>query len=163
VGALDQEHGKMMTVGLRPAASGPGDPGPAQQPGKSSQSIVLASLQPAAPTGSALPPFAVPPATDPSDTTGPQEKRLSAELTGPPPSQPDGAGDGEAPIIAQPEPAGPLKTFAQIPTEVMQEISRLREEAAAQSAQGVPGRNDPTPMPASPAAIGGSGSPYDAA
>ncbi|MEM9250446.1 MAG: hypothetical protein AAGB05_17350 [Pseudomonadota bacterium] len=62
-----------------------------------------------------------------------------------------------------PEPAGPLKTYAQIPTEMVREISRLREEAAEEKVQGVPGRNDPTPMPASPDAIGTGRVPYDAA
>jgi hypothetical protein len=46
--------------------------------------------------------------------------------------------------------------------EIVREITRLREEAAQAPVAGVPGRNDPTPMPARPEAIG-PGMPYDAA
>jgi hypothetical protein len=46
--------------------------------------------------------------------------------------------------------------------EVVREIARIREEAAEAQAAGVPGRNDPTPMPARPDAIGAR-IPYDAA
>lgn len=52
-----------------------------------------------------------------------------------------------------PRPAPPLKSFAQIPMKVVEEISRLREEAARETAQGVPGRSDPTPVPAANQAI----------
>ncbi|MEM6739431.1 MAG: hypothetical protein AAF646_04895 [Pseudomonadota bacterium] len=96
-----------------------------------------------------------------SDVADVADKRLSTELIVPqPPARDD---DAAAPQPIPAEPAGPLKTYAQIPTEMMQEISRLREEAAEANAQGVPGRNDPTPMPASPTAIGTGEMPYDAA
>ncbi|MEM1431775.1 MAG: hypothetical protein AAGG09_20140 [Pseudomonadota bacterium] len=89
------------------------------------------------------------------------DQKFSTELLVPQPPSEDGApGTPEAP---RQEPVAPLKTYAQIPTEMMQEISRLREEAAEANAQGVPGRNDPTPMPAAPAAIGTGSIPYDAA
>lgn len=51
-------------------------------------------------------------------------------------------------------PAPPLKSFATIPTAMMEEIERLRQEAAERAAKGVEGRADPTPVPAREDAIG---------
>lgn len=51
-------------------------------------------------------------------------------------------------------PAAPLRSFAQIPTQMIQEINRMREDFAAIKARGIEGRSDPTPMPARPEAIG---------
>lgn len=51
-------------------------------------------------------------------------------------------------------PAAPLRSFAQIPTEMVQEIIRIRENKASDSAKGIDGRQDPTPMPARSDAIG---------
>lgn len=96
-----------------------------------------------------------------SEASEVSEKRLQTELVVPQPPTSDD--DPSVPRAEPEEPAGPLKTYAQIPTEMMQEITRLREEAAEGNAQGVPGRNDPTPMPASPDAIGPTRMPYDAA
>lgn len=62
-----------------------------------------------------------------------------------------------------PSRAGGQQAFAEIPMRVMEEIARLRDDTASRNASGVPGRNDPTPMPASPQAIGTGGMPYDAA
>jgi hypothetical protein len=152
----------MMTVGLRPAAFGPGDPGTqAMQPSNaqdatSAMSAMGATVNPAA----AETLNAVKPSAEKSETAAAEARRLPPELVAPQPAARDADGIDQAAV--QPG-AGPLKTFAQIPTEVMQEISRLREEAAAENVGGIPGRNDPTPMPASPAAIGAGAMPYDAA
>jgi hypothetical protein len=62
--------------------------------------------------------------------------------------------DRALPDLPRPEPAGPLRTFAQVPTELMQELTRLRSAEVAASASGIPGRLDPTPMPAPDDAIG---------
>jgi len=62
--------------------------------------------------------------------------------------------DRSLPEIPMPEPAGPLRSFAQVPTELMQELTRLRSAAQASLAAGVPGRLDPTPLPAPDDAIG---------
>ena len=153
----------MMTFGLRPTAPGPGEPGAAIQ---ATSNDKIASLR-ADTSGAArsitdsLTAEPVVPPIAPPETAGVAEKKFSTELVAPQPPAPDGApGTPEAP---RSEPVGPLKTYAQIPTEMMQEISRLREEAAAANAKGVPGRNDPTPMPAAPEAIGTGRVPYDAA
>ena len=157
----------MMTVGLRPAAFGPGDPGTqsAQQP-NARDAARIGAIEGAALTGAATTltaaqtQAAVMPADQVDETAAAEARRLPPELVAPQPADRDA--ERADPSVAQPG-AGPLKTFAQIPTEVMQEISRLREEAAAENVAGIPGRNDPTPMPASPAAIGAGAMPYDAA
>jgi hypothetical protein len=152
----------MMTVGLRPAAFGPGDPGTqsAQQPNAQDVARIGAITGAASTVTAAQIPAAVMPADQVDETAAAEARRLPPELVAPQPAERDA--ERADPAVAQPG-AGPLKTFAQIPTEVMQEISRLREEAAAENVAGIPGRNDPTPMPASPAAIGAGAMPYDAA
>jgi len=152
----------MMTVGLHPAALGPGDSSPADRQGVPDQ---FAQMAPS-PNGAA--------ARGPTPLTTeallpPESGREAGPLPdrAPPPDalalKPQ-SGGGDAPDLPllRPEPAGPLKTFAQIPMEIVQEITRLREEAEQARISGVPGRNDPTPMPARPEAIGAR-MPYDAA
>ena len=58
------------------------------------------------------------------------------------------------PDLPQPQPAGPLRSFAQVPTQLMQELTRLRSAELPANAAGVPGRLDPTPVPAPSEAIG---------
>jgi hypothetical protein len=159
----------MLTVGLRPTALGPGEPGTGPQQNQSqpstSPTAVLAGLAPAA--GAPLTSQAVLPPEDATAPTEIAERRLPPELIAPQPPEGDEWSAGNPVLQVVTEPAGPLKTFAQIPTEVMQEISRLREEAAQSNILGVRGRNDPTPMPASADAIGAQSGlarvPYDAA
>jgi len=152
----------MMTVGLRPAAFGPGDPGSQaiQQPGAQDAMRATSAVGATLSLASTETPKAVQPGAAAADPAAAEARRLPAELVAPKPADRDTDGADRAAV--QPG-MGPLKTFAQIPTEVMQEISRLREEAEARNVGGIPGRNDPTPVLASPAAIGAAAMPYDAA
>lgn len=63
--------------------------------------------------------------------------------------------DGEeiVPAVDEPRPVPPLKSFANIPMQVVEEISKIREEAAKENAEGANGRPDPTPVPAADQAI----------
>jgi hypothetical protein len=174
----------MMTVGLRPAAFGPGDLGQAAQDSAIEQArqVDVAPANSAPPVGGTQTLDAVrqpgpasdgaqvdsrrmagPEATDPRvNDSRAGTRALPPELIAPqPPAEAGGDGAPEA-IPLRPEPAGPLKTYAQIPMEIVREITRLREEAAEAQAAGIAGRNDPTPMPARPEAIGAR-MPYDAA
>ena len=154
----------MITVGPRPLAPAPGASGSeAPEKERPAEAAARAPAE-AAPTQQSDAPQRVVPPTEGTRTDAATARPLPTELLAPQPP----VADDEA--QAQPRPAedtGRLQSFAQIPTEVMQEISRLRQEAAESKAQGVPGRNDPTPMPASPEAIGqtsGPGAmPYDTA
>lgn len=173
----------MMTVGLRPAAFGPGDLGQAAQYRATEQArrVVVAPANPAPSVGGTQTIGAV---RQPESASAPiqvdsrriadtqaNEQRVddsrASNRSLPPeliaPQAPTETGDGAPEASAfRPDPAGPLKTYAQIPMEIVREITRLREEAAEAQAAGIPGRNDPTPMPARPEAIGAR-MPYDAA
>ncbi|RDC71204.1 hypothetical protein DLJ49_15320 [Rhodovulum sp. 12E13] len=173
----------MMTFGLRPAAFGPGDLGHAAQDSAIDQArrVVVAPENPAPPAGGPQTSAAVRQPDSASDAAPVDSRRMAETQANAPrvddsragnrslppeliaPQPPAEAGDGVPEGIAfRPEPAGPLKTYAQIPMEIVREITRLREEAAEAQAAGISGRNDPTPMPARPDAIGAR-MPYDAA
>ena len=155
----------MMTVGLRPAAPGPGDLGsePRSSTLDQARRMVPAIAPAGSPAGASQTEAAAPPPGSARETEASADRALPPELIAPQPpaegregrADPSGAGPRD-------DPSGPLKTYAQIPMEIVQEISRLREEAAQMQIEGVPGRNDPTPMPARPEAIGAR-VPYDAA
>ncbi len=153
----------MMIIGLRPAALGPGDAIPADRQSALDQSLGTSTAPsgaapPGAPplTAQALRPIANGRDAEPLPDRAPPLDAMALRR----PSN----GDTPEPDLAvlRPEPAGPLKTFAQIPMQIVQEITRWREEAEQGRAAGIPGRNDPTPMPARPEAIGAR-MPYDAA
>jgi len=86
-----------------------------------------------------------------TDTDPTADKRIADEPTR---SSASASDEPDVPQLPQARPAAPLKSFAQIPTEVMAEISRLREEAAEATDTAPIEREDPTPMPASERAIG---------
>jgi len=153
----------MMTVGLRPAAPGPGDLGaePRFSTLDQARRMGTAIAPDGSPAGASQTEAAAPPPGSARETEATTDRALPPELIAP---QPPAEGqEGRAdPVGPRDDPSGPLKTYAQIPMEIVQEISRLREEAAQMQIEGVPGRNDPTPMPARPEAIG-TRVPYDAA
>ncbi|MEO1680576.1 MAG: hypothetical protein AAFU80_20715 [Pseudomonadota bacterium] len=154
----------MNTVGLRPAALGPGEPTTTQPDRRADQTSPPAAEAVAAGPGPVTEAAVTPPAAG-TDTPQVSEKKVADERPMMPerPSAERALGIEEPPFPAPTNrPAGPLKTFAQVPTEVMEEVSRRTAEEIQAQAKGVPDRNDPTPMPASPQAIGPS-VPYNAA
>jgi hypothetical protein len=140
----------MMSVDPRPVSSGPGvtyaAPDAREQPAQAAPSAPATAPQTALAT---LPPGPAMPATH-SVPRDPAEMMRAA----PPPRERVGEADEFPPEPPRPAPAGPLMTYAEIPSEVMKKIAELREELAGEKARGIPGRPDPTPMPADSAAIG---------
>ncbi len=140
----------MMSEGPRPVSSGSAvtyaAPDAREQPALAAPSAPATAPETARAT---LPPGPVQPASD-------SEARDPAALLpeAPPPRIRSGEPEEFPPEPPRPAPAGPLKTYAEIPSEVMKKIAELREELAGQRARGIPGRADPTPMPADAAAIG---------
>ena len=162
----------MMTIGLRPAALGPVERGLVANASADTDARQVSSTQP----GPAVAAVAQEMATAVAPTQPLQESAETAQKTvsassaietGTSAVSPEAASDrltagDDALELPRPEPAGPLKSYAQIPMEIIKQINRLREEAAQAHSEEIPGRNDPTPMPASPSAIGAA-MPYDAA
>ena len=152
---------------------------PSQTPLRGDPIALPASARPVQPAGPA------------GQTAGAPERPATAPETALPPRAPDRSSAGssaaarqvaETPLPRQesaaperrwrefgtretgfqsPRPAPPLRSFAQIPTEVMEQISLLRQQGAAPDPRGVPGRNDPTPVPAPAILVSPSGSPLD--
>ena len=149
----------MMSESPRPVSSGPGvtyaAPDAREQPAQAAPNAPATAPET---RGATVPPGPVQPATD-SDPRDPAALLPEA----PPPRERTSAPEEFPPEPPRPAPAGPLKTYAEIPSEVMKKIAELREELAGEKARGIPGRADPTPMPADAAAIGPGRTANDAA
>lgn len=157
----------MLTVAPRPYPLSPGEPGLRADRPSAPALFPEGSMPVSGATASAPPilPEAIGPGPAPDRAGAPGLRPASQETSlpaGESRAPSDTRSDRDMPRIIPVRPGAP-QSLARIPTEIMEEISRLRAEAEQARVGGVPGRNDPTPMPASPQSIGGETTPYGAA